>query len=82
MAFPPPPSSPPSDTGQSVGVALLLIGLILFVAVVSYVLVLSFRPGWLGDRRREAVPKAPANGIPQTQLRPFPAVFPGVVLKM
>lgn len=82
MAFPPsPPAAPPSDTGQSVGVVLLLLGLLLLVAVVSYVLVILFRPAWLGGRRREPVPRAPENGIPQTQLRPFAAAFPGVVLK-
>ena len=60
---------------------LLFLGLILFVAVVAYVLVLLFRPSWLGERRRQPIAKDPEGVIPPTQLRPFRAVLPGVVLK-
>lgn len=78
MVSPPPP---PSNAGSSAGVVLLILGVILLVAVVSYVLVLLFRPAWLGERRRESVPGPEVNRIPPTKLMPFPMVLPAAVLK-
>lgn len=53
MSFPPPS---PNDTGQAVGTVLLLIGLVLLFATVSYVYATLFR---LEGRR--ALSKTPEN---------------------